>query len=245
MVYQGLRHVLEGLQGFILPPTCIACGGPGQPPHLDLCTDCAAELPLNTSACGRCGVALVDEAGGLICGACLREPPFFDASFCAYRYAYPIDHFIRGLKYAQALAHAQVLGKLLGGLLAQQLRERNAPWPECFIPVPLSAQRFRERGYNQAIELGRFVERAIGVPMRTDLVTRPRHTVEQASLPRTQRRKNMRGAFSIFSKTLPSHIAILDDVVTTGSTVNELARVLLLAGVEHVQVWAVARTSGT
>lgn len=238
MVYQGLKPILADIQGLLLPPTCIACGAPGQPPHLDLCRACAAELPLNSSACRRCGAPLIDEAGGLSCGACLQKQPHFDASVCAYRYAYPIDHFIRGLKYAEVLAHAQVLGELL----AKQLRRRTAPWPDCFVPVPLSTQRFRERGYNQVIEIGRFVERATGVPMRTDLVARLRHTAEQASLPKAKRRKNMRRAFSVLNKPLPPHIAVLDDVVTTGSTVNELARVLRRAGAECVEVWAVART---
>jgi ComF family protein len=193
---------------------------------------------LNLPACGRCGAALTTAAGDSICGACLTRTPFFDSSLCAFRFAYPIDHLIRGLKYAQALAHAQVLGELL----ARQLHLHNVPRPDCLIPVPLSSERFRERGYNQAIELGRFVERAFRVSMRTNLIERIRHTPEQAGLTRDERRKNLRGAFAILREP-PPHVAILDDVMTTGSTVNELAQVLRRAGVLRVQVWAVARTA--
>lgn len=145
---------------------------------------------------------------------------------------------MRDLKYRSALAHARLLGELLGA----QLGARRAAWPDCFIPVPLSTRRYRERGYNQAIEIGRFVERATAVRMRSDLVTRVRHTSEQASLPRKARRRNIREAFSV-EGVVPGHIAILDDVVTTGSTVNELARTLTRAGALHIEVWAVARAA--
>lgn len=173
----------------------------------------------------------------MLCGACLRRAPRFDAAFCAWRYTYPIDYMVRALKYHGALAHARVLGDLL----AARLRARAAPcWPEMLLPVPLAPGRFRERGYNQAIEIGCWLERRLAIPMRTDVLVRTRETPEQAGLSRRERRQNLRGAFAVRDLSA-LHVALIDDVITTGSTVNELARVLKQAGAAGVEVWAVAR----
>jgi ComF family protein len=126
-------------------------------------------------------------------------------------------------------------------LLANYLRAgRGDDWPECFVPVPLHAARYRQRGYNQVIEIGKYLQQALPVPMRTDLVTRKRNTVEQTGLSRRARRSNLRRAF-VTHGPMPKHIALLDDVITTGSTVNELSRILKNAGVERIEVWGVAR----
>lgn len=229
------------LQQLVLPTSCVACGSPGESMRLDLCASCAAELPINLQACRHCGIPLTshDAHNADICGACLRRPPPYALSFCAYRYAYPIEHFVHALKYGHVLAQARVLGELLAEYLSQR---RQDAWPTYFMPVPLATARFRERGYNQALELGRFVERALNLPMRTDVLVRDRHTAAQVGLSRRERRKNLRGAFAVLK--LPSkHVAILDDVVTTGSTVNEVARTLRRAGAERVEVWAVARAT--
>ncbi|HEY4368370.1 MAG TPA: ComF family protein [Steroidobacteraceae bacterium] len=174
----------------------------------------------------------------LICGACLSRRPRFDASFCPFRYAYPLDHLVRGIKYHRALAHGRVLSELLASRL--QSLHRGAQ-PGILLPVPLAPRRYRERGYNQATELARCVEKRMQIRMHTDLVVRSRETPEQATLNRSQRRKNIRGAFTLVRKLPARHIAIIDDVITTGSTVNELAKVLKRAGAQRVEVWAVAR----
>ena len=167
----------------------------------------------------------------------MRRPPRFDAAFCPFGYAYPLDHMVRALKYHGAVTYARVLGELL----AARLRAVPMPHlPELLLPVPLAAGRFRERGYNQAIELGRYLERGLNVPMRADVLLRIRETREQAGLPRSERRKNIRGAFALRG-TAASHVALIDDVITTGSTINELARMLKANGVRRVEVWAVAR----
>jgi ComF family protein len=224
----------------LFPPRCLLCGGSGQAPAFDLCAQCEAQLPQNRAACLRCAQPLSLEAA--LCGACVRRAPRFDAAFCPFVYAYPLDHMVRALKYHGSVAYARVLGELLAARLRAQPR---ASLPEMLLPVPLAAGRFRERGYNQAIELGRYVERGLEVPMRADVLLRIRETREQAGLPRQERRKNIRGAFALAglaAQLRPTrHVALIDDVITTASTVNELARLLKANGVKRVEVWAVAR----
>jgi len=175
-----------------------------------------------------------------ICGQCLQKKPKFNAAFCAYRYAYPIDHLIRDFKFRGRLAYGRVLGEVLADSL---LNIRMGPLPSLLLPVPLADARFRERGFNQAIELGRVVAARLRIPLRSDLIARIRATREQTGLDAKARRKNLRGAFRIENALLPTHVAILDDVITTGSTANELARVLRRAGAKRIEVWAVARTA--
>lgn len=143
---------------------------------------------------------------------------------------------IQGLKYRRDLMY----GRVLGSLLADHLAGRHTR-PELVIPVPLAPRRFRERGFNQARELARPVCRSLGLRLRSDLVVRHRETREQAALERAERLKNTQRAFSLVAPLNARHVAIVDDVVTTGSTVNEIAKILRDAGVEWIEVWAVAR----
>lgn len=227
-------------QSLFWPSTCILCGNAGAPGS-DLCDNCNADLPVNAPACSVCAepLAAIDcNPSHLMCGACLMRSPRFDLALCAFRYAYPLDHLVRALKYRNSVAPARVLGEALARRV--QL-ERAHPLPSALIPVPLAQERFRERGYNQAIELTRWLSRRLGVRMRADCVVRQRETAEQAGLSRKDRRKNIRGAFSVVRAVDDTHVAIVDDVITTGSTANELARVLKKSGVKRVEVWAVAR----
>jgi ComF family protein len=163
--------------------------------------------------------------------------PNFDASFVPYRYEYPLDHLIRRLKFGNHVA----CGRVCGTLFAQAWRARQYPTPELMIPVPLGSRRYRSRGYNQAHELARAMSREVRIPVRTDLLARVRETTEQVGLKRKERRRNVRGAFEVTGDVNSKRVAIVDDVVTTGSTVNEIARVLRRAGAERVEVWAIAR----
>lgn len=221
----------------LFPPTCVICADPGRSHDLDLCAGCLGALPDLHVACEQCAEPLVAIEGGARCGACLQRAPDFDASYCAYRYSFPVDHLIRSLKYHGHLAHARVLGTLLARHLQSAHR---GPWPDVIIPTPLATPRFRERGFNQSIEIGREVAAALGIPLRADLVTRARSTVVQTGLDKQARRKNLRRAF-IVRGAVPATVAILDDVITTGSTANEMAVALRRAGAQRVEVWAVAR----
>jgi ComF family protein len=236
MVNATLRY----LERILLPATCVLCAAPGQSDGFDLCAGCMSELPVNANACTQCGEQLTGSCEALLCGACLRKPPRYQSTYCAYRYSYPIDHLVRALKYHDRLAHARVLGELLARSL---VHTRTEPWPEMLLPVPLADGRYRERGFNQADEVAEQLRKRLAIPVRADLLQRKRATREQAGLDKSGRRKNVRNAFAMCAPLAAKHVAIIDDVITTGSTVNEIARVLKRAGAETVEVWAVARAS--
>lgn len=230
----GVYKWLNSVQHTIYPPRCLLCGGNGEAGR-DLCGGCAGDLPRNTGACRCCALPLQGGQEG-ICGACIRRAPHYAASVIPYLYAPPLDHLLLGLKFHRQLAHA----RLLGGMMAEAISASGELMPEAILPVPLHPSRLRERGYNQALELARPLARALQLPIAGGLVQRSLATAAQSSLQREERRRNVRGVFSA-AVPLPRHIAIVDDVVTTGSTVNELARVLKRAGAERIVVWACAR----
>lgn len=229
------------VQGLLLPPVCVLCADRGQSPDVDLCAGCERELPRIERPCVHCALPLAGADALGICGACLSRGPLFDRAFSACRYAYPVNHLVQRLKYQRRLSCARVLGTLVARGLAASRRE---PWPEALLPVPLSRARFVARGCNQALEIGRCVERLVGVPMRSDLLERLRDTREQVELEAVERRRNVRGAFGLRFSLPYAHVAIIDDVITTGSTAREIARTLKRAGVDRVEVWSAARTVG-
>jgi ComF family protein len=237
-----LRRARYRVGAWFWPPHCALCGRSGQAPGVDLCPSCEADLPSNEYCCERCAEPFQHSISGanLLCGACLRRAPRFDGSVIPFRYAYPMDHMIRRFKYGRAIA----LGRVLGELFARRLSSGPpAARPQLLIPVPLAQSRFVERGYNQAIVLAEHIHRCSGLPFSTDMLVRTRNTREQAGLTQRERRVNIRRAFDLTRKPAVTHVAIVDDVVTTGSTVNEIARVLKRAGVQRVDVWAIARAA--
>lgn len=212
---------------------CALCGAPSA--GLDLCSGCRTELPRIETACARCAVPLPMGAGSL-CAQCLIKPPSFDSALCPYRYEAPLNGLIKKLKYHGQLA----AGRLLGQLLAEAVRARAEPLPDVLIPVPLHATRLRARGFNQSHELALPIARAFKLPVQPQLVERRHATAPQSGLGAAKRRRNVRGAFAA-TATSPPNVVIVDDVMTTGCTVDELARVLRKAGAHSVRVWALAR----
>jgi len=230
MVYTWLNN----LQHHLYPPTCLICGHGAANQTRDLCSACHAALPWQTGACPRCAAAL--PGGELLCGACLRRPPPFAAATCALHYRFPVDRLLQHFKFQGQLA----AGRLLGELLAERLAARAGPLPAQIVPVPLHPARLAERGFNQAAELARPLVRRLRLTIAHDLCRRVRDTAHQARLAAPERRRNLHGAFDVRGRA-PAHLAILDDIITTGSTVTELARVLRRAGAERIEVWSVAR----
>jgi ComF family protein len=154
-----------------------------------------------------------------------------------FRYEEPIRHLIHALKFRDRVAPA----RLLGHLFADEWSPENGEKPQCLIAVPLHPGRYRMRGYNQSLEIARVVSRRLDIPLRLHGCERILSTLPQSELSATGRRRNVRGAFRVAEPVNGKHVAILDDIVTTGATVSELAKTLRKAGVERVDVWAVAR----
>ena len=195
-----------------------------------LCAHCTAELPrLAPPRCPRCALA---SPRGEVCGRCLGEAPHYDATIAALAYEFPADTLVHSLKFRGELALATLLGELL-------LQKINLTEVDYVVPVPLSALRLRERGYNHAAEIARHV-----APKKLDLALceRRRETPPQMELPYDERQRNVRGAFRCTRALAGETVAVVDDVMTTGATLSELASVLKGAGARRVVNWVVART---
>jgi ComF family protein len=223
----------------LLPSRCLLCAAPA--PHgRDLCPGCLADFPHNHACCARCAQPLPEPAAH--CGACLKREPSYACAWAPYQYAHPLNLLEARFKFRRDLSAGRVLADLL--VAAARLRWSH-DLPDRLLCVPLHTTRLRERGYNQALELARPLSRALGIPLAHDLLQRVRATRAQTGLDAKARRRNLRGAFVCAADAaLPAHVVIVDDVMTTGSTVEECARVLRRAGVARVDVWALARAPG-
>lgn len=237
------REWLTRLGGWLLPPRCLICGEAGHGGH-DLCAPCLHTLPWNRSACARCALPLpavpgTDPAAPQLCGHCLRRPPPFARAHASFIYAAPLDRLLPRLKFHADLAAGQQVARLMLTVLATVER------PQALIPVPLHPARLRTRGYDQALELARPLARGLGLPLLADTLHRARATAPQSDLGAAARRRNLRGAFALVpgaaTRILPAHVALIDDVMTTGTTLAEAARTLHRAGVARVDVWVAAR----
>lgn len=184
-----------------------------------------------------CPVCALPTTHGEPCGACLARPPAFDATFAAYAYAFPVDRLVHALKYQGRLALA---GWCATAIVAATAKS-DAP-PDCLVALPLSRQRQRERGYNQAEEIARATAAHKGIRMISGRARRVRATLPQAGLPWKERARNVRGAFACDNDFAGLRVAVVDDVMTTGATLAEFAGTLKSAGATHVQNWVVART---
>jgi ComF family protein len=224
---------------FLLPYTCILCHGKSDR-QLDLCSHCERELPFIKHACPRCGIEM--EINTQICGNCLKNPPPFDDTVTLFHYENPISKIIMDLKFQQKLVNAKILGELMAKHLNYLFANNNYPKPDCIIPVPLSAKRLRERGFNQALEIAKPIAKHLNIPIDINNCKRTRHTEAQAIIPANKRKSNIKNAFKIIKTINAKHVAIVDDVVTTGNTVIELSKTLQQAGIERISIWCCART---
>jgi ComF family protein len=196
-----------------------------------LCTACEADLPqLTPPLCPRCALA---SPAGAVCGRCLASPPAYDATVAGLAYAFPADVLVHALKFRGELA--------LAPLLAEKLFQKidSTRGIDLVVPVPLSAQRLRSRGYNQSAEIARALTPR--GPLELFLCERSRDTAAQTDLPWSERRRNVRGAFRC-TRRVSGTVAVVDDVMTTGATLDEIAAALKDAGAARVMNWVVART---
>ena len=233
-----LDNWMHNRQFGVLPGRCLLCGKLTQT-RQDICPGCKAGLPLNDRHCRCCAQPLASSAArNSLCGRCQNNAPAFDSCFAAFRYQQELVQLHHNFKFKRKLA----AGRLLAELMAEQLSASPRSMPELLVPVPLHAQRLRERGFNQALELSRMLSALLSVELDADSLVRSRHTRAQSSLPRNQRSGNIRNAFRMASPLGCCHVAIVDDVMTTGVTANEIARVLRRAAVGRIEVWVVAST---
>lgn len=217
--------------GRLLPQDCTVCGQASG--NRLVCAACEADLP--HLAAPLCPVCALPAAEGARCGACQHAPPHFDATTAAFRYAFPVEHIVQGLKYRHRLP--------LAGWLADALARCIGPaGVDCILPLPLSPQHMQERGFNQAQEIARPLAHRLDLPLVSDACARVLDTAPQASLPWRARQANIRNAFECRVDLTGKTIAVVDDVMTTGATLNEFARTLKLHGAARVENWVVART---
>ncbi|MBU8977253.1 ComF family protein [Lysobacter sp. MMG2] len=217
----------------MLPPSCLICRERATN-GIQLCEPCAQSLPENAASCGRCGLPLPVEH--TLCGDCLRRPPPQAATRAVFLYRPPLDRLLPRAKFHADLASLRLLAALMAS------RVGTADRPQALVPVPLHRGRLRRRGFDQALELARPLSRHLSLPLRDDLLRRGRATSAQTRLDAAARRRNVRGAFEVrHGVALPAHVALVDDVMTTGATVRAAATALLRAGVARVDVWVCAR----
>jgi len=231
---------------------CVLCDAPVKGKY-SLCKDCHSDLPWMGQSCQRCGIALTsnleEDKASDTCGACQSNLPPVDYTISALHYLSPIDYLITELKFNHKLTSASILSDLLIQRLHQvidQTPDQKQPngMPELIIPVPLHKKRLKTRGFNQAVEIGRSISSVFSIPLCKNIIVRNKNTPPQTKLTAIERSKNIRHSFKIENlKELSgvSHVVILDDVVTTGATCNELAKLLKKSGVETVGVWSIAR----
>lgn len=217
-----------------IPSRCALCGE--RSADSGLCPGCLADLPFQGLACRRCAMPL---AAGDCCGRCLLRPPVYDEAVSIFDYAEPVDSMIQRLKFGGDLAYARTLGRLM----AAEIVRRGAHLPERILPVPLHPGRLAARGFNQAVELARPLARRLGIGLDRCGCVRVRATAEQSALSAANRRRNVLGAFSVVSSMAGADIAVVDDVMTTGCTLDAVARALKQAGARRVAVWVCARAA--
>lgn len=230
-----VNNWLNFVHSFLFPRHCTLCGCLlGH--QTDLCPDCHAGLPFNRQACPTCALP-VTGSDGLHCGHCTRRPPPFTTSQVPLLYHPPFNRLIGEFKYQHKLHLAGPLGRLFCEQLPPTL-----PLPDLIVPIPLHPHRLRERGFNQSLELAHVVAAELALKIDRRNCRRVRATPPQSGLDKTARRKNLRAAFIADTDLSGQHIALFDDVITTGATVTAASQALLRAGATRVDVWALART---
>lgn len=220
---------------WLFPQCCYLCAK-SLTSSLMICHDCHCKLPWNISACRQCALPL---AAGKQCGACLSDPPAFNRCLTPFRYEAPISTLIVQLKFQQKLGCARILSQLLH----EYIRQQPSYLPECIIPIPLHQQRLRQRGFNQALEIAKPLGKALNIPVLHNACYRRKNTLPQSQLSASARRSNIASAFALRRKTVFQHVAIIDDVMTTGHTVRALSKLLRQEGVETIDIWCCARAS--
>ncbi|WP_312493647.1 ComF family protein [Pseudomonas cremoris] len=207
-----------------------------------VCNVCETELPWLMEQCEVCSLPLPID--GLMCGQCLQQPPAFKQVIAPWTYSFPIDSLIGRFKHQARWPFGQMLARQLGRHLQHRYENTGLTRPDCLLPVPMARKRLRERGYNQALMLARWLSEDLTINHDEDMLLRPHETVAQQALDAKTRKRNLLNAFALApdAQVQGRHFALVDDVLTTGATAHSLARLLLNAGARQVDVYCLART---
>ena len=220
--------------------TCLLCDEPAEA-EMPICVACEADMPWLGEHCQTCALPLPEA--GLTCDGCLLEPPAYEQVAVPWRYDFPVDSLITRFKHNAKWP----FGHLLADVLSQYLQHRfdeDLPRPDALLPVPLAAKRLRQRGFNQAAMLARWLSKQLDLPCEENVVHRIQDTSAQQDLDAKARKRNLRNAFALTTDAHVKgrHLALVDDVLTTGATAQALARLLMNAGAARVDVYCLART---
>ncbi len=227
---------LKSFIQWLLPSTCQDCGQKCDSDTL-FCLDCESKLPRISNGCKQCGQP-IPNAHTSICGRCLSSPPHHDSCFSPFEFSRPLADHIRRLKYQDSPQTSRRLAKLF----LKELDGADLMPPEALVYVPLHSRKLRSRGYNQAHQLAKAISIELEIPIIKGAIVKTKSTPDQASQTLSQRRANLIGCFKI-NKPIPfKHVAIIDDVITSGATVEEISKILKKNGVDYLQVWSIART---
>jgi ComF family protein len=233
-----LKKLNKGITHGFFPYYCILCNDKANR-ELDLCMECENFLPWLKNVCISCAVPLALPTQS-ICGACLKKPLPFHKLLVFFSYTEIIKKLVTGIKFQQRLIYAHILGTLLAEKISSQYQSEMLP--DIIIPVPLHKKRLYGRGFNQVIELARPISKKLNIPIGYKRCKRVINTTAQSNLPANQRSNNVKNAFVAHQDLAQQHIALLDDVMTTGRTLIEMSRALYYVDVKRIDVWCCART---
>ena len=221
--------------------TCLVCDEATESADC-VCNVCETELPWLMEHCDVCALPLPMD--GLVCGQCVKNPPAFKQVIAPWSYRFPVDSLISRFKHQARWPFGQMLARLLGQHLQHRFDNTELSRPDALLPVPMARKRLRERGFNQAWMLAKWLSQDLGIALEEHLLLRPHDTVAQQALDAKRRQRNLLTAFTLAAnaKVTGRHFALVDDVLTTGATAHSLARLLINAGARQVDVYCLART---
>jgi len=231
-----LNNLFNTSVNWLFPTKCLHCSNEDTLVELPYCENCYPLLPFQIHCCAQCGQRFAADSD--YCGRCINSPPIFDRCFCPFQYKGDIKEMIQAFKYYQR----PELAKRLVQLFIRELEDNCIELPELIIPTPLHISRLRERGYNQSLLLAHSLSKRLKIPISPNALIKTKKTPAQAQLSLKQRSKNLNNCFALTQTLTAKSIVIIDDVVTTGTTSNKIAKILKKNGVDYIQVWGIAHT---
>ena len=231
---QALGRLAVRLWDQALQPICLNCRTDPESNH-GLCEKCLQLISLNATCCEICARPLTQN---LVCGQCQKIPPFFDRALTPLLYVDPVDRFLCGLKYREQFSFA----RFAAGVMTNHDLKTGQKAPDMICPVPMTSKTLRKRGFNQSAFIGQLIAWKLAIPMSSNLILKTRDTAHQSDLKAKERQNNLKGAFECKRQVRGRHIVVVDDVLTTGATANEISKTLKKYGASRVDIWACART---